>query len=122
MIPAEIRPLLLRIWGEQATQRADDWPDVQKRLFSNGYDQRVNAAVEELSRGFFPEDPPDDSESPPFDPVDCVFRAFSPLDAEHRRQLADALLAHRAEGTSPTRRAPPGPVSLHDDAPPLSMA
>jgi hypothetical protein len=107
--PAEVRVLLLQVWGEQACQRADDWPDVQKRLFSNGYDQRVNAACEELSRGFFTEDLPDDLESPPFDPIECVWRAFPPLDAEHRRQLADGLLAHRA---------PPGPLSLHDDASP----
>jgi hypothetical protein len=104
----DVRVALLKVWGEQTCQNPDDWPEVQKRLLARNdadrtsYKERLDAAAAILAEAF-------SAASPLADPVDCVFRAFSPLDAEHRRQLADLLLAHRA---------PPGPLSLHDDTPP----
>jgi hypothetical protein len=104
----DVRVALLKVWGEQTCQNPDDWPDVLKALLARNdsdrtsYKERVDAACVCLAEAF-------SAASPPADPVDCVFRAFSPLDADHRRQLADTLLQHRA---------PPGPLSLHDDAPP----
>jgi hypothetical protein len=93
----DVRAALLRVWGEQSCQRPKDWPDALKRLFTKceahgSYRPRVERAAVELATAF-------SAAEPPSNPEDAVWRAFAPLDAEHRRQLVATLLALRGATT-----------------------
>lgn len=94
MIHDQVRDALLRVWAQQACQVPEDRERVLKALLAPGtekkgsYRPRVEAAVTELTAAFGAADAPADPES-------VVWRAFSPLDAEHRHQLVGELLALR---------------------------
>jgi hypothetical protein len=69
-----VRAALLEIWGEQACQRAADWPQVQHRLMQKTGDRgsmkdAVDEAVAALVAAF--------ANGPPAAPLDAVRRAFS---------------------------------------------
>jgi hypothetical protein len=92
-----VRELLLQVWGEQACQRASDWPDVRQRLLEQ-LATVVESAVAELARLFGDGLPPDD-------PTLTVWRTFSKLDRVHCARLAAVLI--EASAASPQRKTEP---------------
>jgi hypothetical protein len=92
LIPARVKELLLRTWGEQACQNPDNWPPTVRELMArsikqtNGsYRLRVAEACEAIASAF--------ANGCPADADDVVWRAFLMLDQDHRTQLIRRLKA-----------------------------
>jgi hypothetical protein len=97
-----VTELMLRVWGEQACQNPADWPRVLKGLFADARSSRDNAPVRASYQHRF--DQAVDAitsalaESIPQNLQLVIWRAFSPLDRDHRHQLAALLIEAAAYG------------------------
>jgi hypothetical protein len=96
--PDVVRERLFAVWGRQACRvRPSDWPEVRERLLKDGVGgaQRtamkphVDRAVDELAAMFW--DGPATA-----DATMLVWTAFCKLDKAHCTELAQELVARRA--------------------------
>lgn len=83
-----VRVLVHLVWGEQACQRPEHWPEVRERLLER-LAPLVDHAVAELARLFGGVRPVDD-------PAVAVWRTFPRLDRIHCVELARLLIQARA--------------------------
>jgi hypothetical protein len=81
-----VREKLLGIWGQQACQCPEHWPDVCHRLLEKS-GPLVDDAATELARLF--------NNGPPDDPALACWRIFPRLDRDHCERLAALLIEAR---------------------------
>jgi hypothetical protein len=84
---AEVRDMVLDVWGGQSCWRASDWPDARERLVARWGDL-LDAAVTELAQQF--------GNGVPDDAPRIIWQAFPRLNHASCVELARRLIGARA--------------------------